>query len=212
MFIGKVLSELRNKKHVTQDQIADILGIKRARYNSWENNIARPDIDMISKLADYHNVSVDYLLGRTSINTPEISPVVQSHINASGGIPLVGIICAGDGLLAQQNIEEYVHYPLPHKKNPDFALRVKGNSMINAGIEDGDIVFMRKAKWAEYNGQIVAAIINGEEGTLKRIKWSLEQPQISLIPENDEYSIIEVVPNDVIICGVYAGHFKPEKE
>lgn len=212
MFIGKVLSELRNKRHLTQDQIADILGIKRARYNSWENNIARPDIDMISKLADYHNVSVDYLLGRTSISTPEISPVVQSHMIGSGGIPLVGTICAGDGLLAQENIEEYVHYPLPHKNNPDFALRVQGNSMINAGIEDGDIVFMRKAKWAEYNGQIVAAIINGEEGTLKRIKWSVEQPQISLIPENDDFSIIEVVPNDVIICGVYAGHFKPEKE
>jgi SOS-response transcriptional repressor LexA/DNA-binding XRE family transcriptional regulator len=127
-------------------------------------------------------------------------------------IPLVGTICAGDGLLAYQNIEDHVFYPLKgSKKNPDFALHVKGESMVGAGIEDGDIVFLKQSPWAEYNGQIVAAIINGEDGTLKRMKWTEGSPKIQLLPENDMFEPIEVWPNEVQICGVYVGHFKPEK-
>lgn len=68
MKIGDRLTQLRNKKGLTQDQIADALGVKRARYNSWENNIAKPDIEMIAKLAAFHKVTSDYLLGvNTSI-------------------------------------------------------------------------------------------------------------------------------------------------
>ena len=85
--------------------------------------------------------------------------------------------------------------------------------MLGAGIEDGDIVYFKKASWADYNGQIVAALINDQEdGTLKRIRWSADSPLIRLEPENDKYNVIEVLPNQVTICGVYMGHFKPERE
>ncbi|MDU0200135.1 helix-turn-helix domain-containing protein [Paenibacillus sp. MAH-36] len=67
MKIGQRLTELREKKGLTQDQMAEVLGIKRARYNSWENNIAKPDIDFIDKLADFHKVSSDSILGRNHI-------------------------------------------------------------------------------------------------------------------------------------------------
>ncbi|SLJ92783.1 MULTISPECIES: helix-turn-helix domain-containing protein [unclassified Paenibacillus] len=63
MKIGDKLTQLRNKKTYTQDQMAELLDIKRARYNAWENNISKPDIEMIAKLAAIHNVSVDFLLG-----------------------------------------------------------------------------------------------------------------------------------------------------
>lgn len=69
MEIGKTLASLRNNRGLTQDQIADILGIKRARYNSWENDIAKPNADMLNKLAEFFDVSVDFLLGR---NTEEL--------------------------------------------------------------------------------------------------------------------------------------------
>jgi len=72
---------------------------------------------------------------------------------------------------------------------------------------------MRQSPWADYNGQIVAAIIKDhEEGMLKRIKWSSDSPFIQLVPENDKYETKEVRPNEVLICGVYMGHFKPERE
>ncbi|MCY9542225.1 LexA family transcriptional regulator, partial [Paenibacillus alvei] len=69
--------------------------------------------------------------------------------------------------------------------------------------------FLRKASWAEFNGQIVAVIINGEEGSLKRISWSEGTPRFTLSPENEAYQSVEVSPNELIICGVYAGHFRP---
>ncbi|MDH6371807.1 transcriptional regulator with XRE-family HTH domain [Paenibacillus sp. PastF-3] len=71
MRIGQTLTELRIKKGWTQDQIAEELGIKRARYNAWENNIAKPDIEFVDKLAEIHKVSTDFILGRSMNNIPE---------------------------------------------------------------------------------------------------------------------------------------------
>ncbi|MES1045321.1 helix-turn-helix transcriptional regulator [Bacillus sp. Gen3] len=65
MKIGKTLAALRNKRGLTQDQIAEILDIKRARYNSWENDIAKPGIEMLDKIADFYGVKTDYILGRS---------------------------------------------------------------------------------------------------------------------------------------------------
>ncbi|WFR60830.1 S24 family peptidase [Paenibacillus amylolyticus] len=125
-------------------------------------------------------------------------------------IPLIGTICAGNGLIPTEAIEEYVNYPFVNSQQPDYALRVKGDSMSGAGIADGDIVFLRKGSWAEFNGQIVAALVNEEDGSLKRMKWSEGSPKITLSPENEAYQSVEVMPNEVTICGVYAGHYKPE--
>ncbi|ODA40377.1 helix-turn-helix transcriptional regulator [Desulfosporosinus sp. BG] len=60
--IGDILTELRNKRGLTQDQMADALDVKRPRYNSWENNIAKPDIEMLQKIAKFHNVTPNYIL------------------------------------------------------------------------------------------------------------------------------------------------------
>lgn len=74
MKIGKILTDLRKKRGLTQDQMADILDVKRARYNSWENDIAKPNIEMLNRIADFHGVETDYILGRSSsldyTNTP----------------------------------------------------------------------------------------------------------------------------------------------
>ncbi|EHQ92103.1 helix-turn-helix domain-containing protein [Desulfosporosinus youngiae] len=60
--IGEILAELRNRRGLTQDQMAEALNVKRPRYNSWENNIAKPDIEMLQKIAKFHNVTPDYIL------------------------------------------------------------------------------------------------------------------------------------------------------
>lgn len=128
-------------------------------------------------------------------------------------VPLVGKICAGDGILANSNIEDYVCYPFPSKKQPDFALEVKGDSMKDAGIENGDIVYFKKSDWADYNGQIVAVVLNDcNEGMLKRLKWTEGTPLMTLKPENANYEEKQVRPSEILVCGVYMGHFKPFKE
>lgn len=166
----------------------------------------------------------DYVSGRTLISPGNLQKIAdalnvpKSDINTAfkkarpNSIPIIGTICAGEGLLAEQNIEEYINFPLVDSRQPDYALRVKGDSMTGAGIESGDIVYMRYTQWADYNGQIVAALINSDEdGTLKRIKWTEGSPNIQLLPENNKHKVIEVLPNQIKVCGVYMGHFRPEK-
>lgn len=108
---------------------------------------------------------------------------------ARGGIrevPLVGRIAAGSPILAEQDIEEV--YPLPTSlvgKEPVFMLEVKGDSMIDAGILDGDLVVVRRQQDAD-NGDIVAALIDGEEATVKRLRKG--DGRVTLIAENPEYA------------------------
>ncbi len=166
----------------------------------------------------------DYVNGKTLIppgNLQKIADslnVLKTDINSSfkkapsyKSIPLIDRIFAGEGLLAEQNVEGYIQYPFQDSRQPDYALKVKNDSMVGAGIESGDIVFIRYAQWADYNGQIVAALINDDqEGTLKRIKWSEGSPLIKLTPGNSKHKVIEVLPNQVRVFGVYMGHFRPE--
>ncbi|MBO5564106.1 MAG: transcriptional repressor LexA [Lachnospiraceae bacterium] len=104
-------------------------------------------------------------------------------------IPVVGRIAAGEPILADQNIEQY--FPVPAEMIPQgtsFAMRVHGDSMINAGIFDGDLLFANSADTAE-NGEIVVALID-EEATVKR--FYKEKDRIRLQPENDSMDPIYV--------------------
>ncbi|MCY8045737.1 helix-turn-helix domain-containing protein [Bacillus haynesii] len=72
MSLGKNLKRLRSQRGLSQYQVADKLEIQRGRYNSWENDIAKPSVEMLNKIADFYNVGVDFLLGRTD---------EKSHLN-----------------------------------------------------------------------------------------------------------------------------------
>lgn len=94
-------------------------------------------------------------------------------------VPLVGQIACGTPILAEQNITDYVD--LPGHIRADFALTCKGESMIGAGIRDGDVVYIRQQAEVE-NGQIAAVMVGDEEATLKR--FYLEDGVIQLVSEN----------------------------
>ena len=94
-------------------------------------------------------------------------------------LPLVGEIAAGGPLLAEEHIEEYV--PMPSSTKGDFLLRVKGDSMIEAGILDGDFVIVVQQP-AATNGDIVVVGIPGGEATVKH--WSLKSGVVTLTPAN----------------------------
>ena len=114
---------------------------------------------------------------------------MQEMIN----LPLVGQVTAGEPILAQQNIQEYI--PLPAqliKGNDTFLLKVKGESMINAGILNNDYVVVDKGSTAS-NSQIVVALVNKESATVKR--FFKEEDHIRLQPENDTMEPI-IVPQD----------------
>jgi len=104
-------------------------------------------------------------------------------------IPVLGTIAAGQPILAEENFEEEILVDESSiGKGKFFALKVKGDSMINAGINQGDLVIIRRQPVAE-NGEIVAALLDNE-ATIKRLK--MDNGRVFLLPENEKYSPIEV--------------------
>lgn len=101
----------------------------------------------------------------------------------SAAVPVIGTVTAGQPVTAFEDITGYVNFEVPnHDPNELFALKIKGESMINAGILDGDIVIVQKDTYAE-NGDIVVAFIDGEDATVKR--FYKEDGKYRLQPEND---------------------------
>jgi repressor LexA len=123
-------------------------------------------------------------------------------------LPLVGEIAAGGPLLAEQNIEDYLAVPEPLSRGgEEFLLRVKGDSMENAGILDGDIVVVQRRQDAR-NGEIVVALAGDDESaddaTVKR--FFREDGRIRLQPEND--SLEPIYADHVQILGKVIGVFR----
>ncbi len=112
-----------------------------------------------------------------------------------GALPLVGAVAAGGPKLAEDLIEDWVQSPFAG----DFMLRVTGDSMIGAGILDGDLVVVRRAQTAD-DGEIVVAQIE-DEATVKRLRRS--GGHVELMPENDAYA--PIVVDEVTVLGVVVG-------
>ena len=107
------------------------------------------------------------------------------------GLPVVGRVAAGNPILAEENIEDRVDLPAGFfQPRADYLLRVRGDSMINAGIFDGDLLAVHKTQQAT-NGQIVVARIE-DEVTVKRFQRTRKRDHIMLLPENDDYEPIDV--------------------
>ena len=108
-------------------------------------------------------------------------------------LPLVGRVAAGSPILAQEHIEQsYAVEPSIFQKQPDYLLKVRGMSMRNIGIMDGDLLAVKQAKEAK-NGQIVVARL-GDEVTVKRFRRTKDL--IELLPENPDFKIIVVEPGE----------------
>ena len=97
-------------------------------------------------------------------------------------VPLIGSIACGEPILAEENIEGFL--TMPGDVGADFCLRCKGDSMINARIFDGDIVYIRQQPQVE-DGEIAAVMVGDDEATLKRVR--LFSDHIILEPENPQY-------------------------
>ena len=116
------------------------------------------------------------------------------------GLPLVGQVAAGQPILADENIEEYLEAPeLAGAEDGDFLLRVRGDSMKDVGILDGDVVVVQRQDGAA-NGQIVVALV-GDEATVKR--FFRERDHVRLQPENSEHEPIR--DREVTVLGRVIG-------
>lgn len=175
-YIGTRLRYLRKQDNITQQQLADSIGVAKSTISMYENGQREPDFETLEALADYFNVEMStFFPGGNQI--PGILP-----LPASKSYPLLGEIACGTPILAEENIAEYVQFP--DDLNADFCLRCRGDSMVEARIHDGDIVFIRQQPEVE-NGEIAAVLI-GEETTLKRVYRSGDT--LTLVAANSTYA------------------------
>lgn len=163
------IKELRKANKYTQENLAkelrDRFDLKTDRVTvaRWETDYQTPEMYTISCLAKIFNVTIDYLNG-SSINNIYTIKNIEPMPNMVK-VPLLGDIACGEPITAEENIETYLN--MPEEIKGTFALRCKGDSMINARIFDGDIVFIREQPDVE-TGEIAAVLIDNE-ATLKRV-------------------------------------------
>lgn len=202
-----VYKEQRKKLNLTQAELAQRLFIDQTTVSKWELGKAIPDQKMLPKLATLFNVSVDYLLGRENHTTIDTTPRAakikdlaikdEVELNDFYPVPLLGSVVAGVPIESQEDLEGYVYISFKPKEEY-FALRVHGESMINAGIRDNSILIVHKQPYANC-GDIVVAMLNGEQ-TVKRFK--MYGDNIFLMPENPAFEPIPVLKGaDFLILG-----------
>ena len=134
----------------------------------------------------------------------EAGSAVMDTVTPAPGLPLLGRISAGTGMLAEENIEDYVDVPdVIGSQDGDYILEVNGESMKNAGIMDGDYVIVHPQPVAN-NGEIVVAMLDEEEATVKRL--FKESDHLRLQPENDEMD--PIISTDAEVIGKVIGVFR----
>ena len=173
---SRKLSRLLSDRGITQAELAELMGVAPSSVSSWCNGEKMPRMDKIEWIARNFNIMKTELLEEF---TPPENILLLKKMKK---VPLIGQIACGTPILAEENITDYVD--LPGHIRADYALTCKGDSMINAGIRDGDIVYIRKQEEVE-NGQIAAVVVGDDEATLKR--FYLVDGIVTLNAENPTY-------------------------
>lgn len=168
------LKELRKARKLTLEALAEALGTSKQTIHRYENGvIANIPHSKVAELARVLEVSPGELMGW------DISKGVGAR-----RLPMLGSIACGEPVFAAEDRGEYLSVSVDTEA--DFCLRAKGDSMIGARIYDGDVVFI-KAQDTVSDGEIAAVII-GDEATLKRVYYRPEDGKLILSPENPAYA------------------------
>ena len=191
MSLGSRIKQLREDKELSQVELAKILGVTDKAVSTWENDLKVPRMGTLKSLAKYFGVTKSYIIEGTEFKQNTGIPIITTV-----KVPLLGNIACGSPVLAVENIEDYID--MDKSVHADFALRCKGDSMINARILDGDIVYIRKQDNIE-NGEIAAVLIDEctsvSEATLKRVY--IYDDKIRLCAENPQYKDRVFFENDM---------------
>lgn len=189
--LSTVLKQRRKELGLTLLQIADAVGVTEATVQRWESgSIKSVRYEKLGKLADVLKVPPAALMGWD--NTPSTLPSNVFSLRPMGKVPLVGQIACGVPILAEENITDYVD--LPGHIRADYALTCRGDSMVGAGIRDGDIVYILQQEEVE-NGQIAAVLVDEDEATLKR--FYLDRGVVQLVAENPSVPPMVFIGEDI---------------
>ena len=183
MPIGDRVKELRLKKGLTQEALAEKLGYKSKSSVAHIENGRDIPRSMIVQLSEILDTTPAYLMGWEDSEGSLFNKYDNIHPIQLKKIPLLGEIACGEPIWADENKEHYVMADMDI--DADFCLTAKGDSMVNARINNGDIVFIKQMPLVQ-NGEIAAVIIDNE-ATLKRVYYYPDKNKLVLNPENPAY-------------------------
>ncbi|MDD6308548.1 MAG: transcriptional repressor LexA [Clostridia bacterium] len=173
---GTRLRSLMHENHDTVYSVAEYLGMKPSTVSRYTNGLYVPKAPTLDALARRYGVNAGWLMGER-----EMQQCIEDKTEPRL-VPILGVVAAGIPIWAEENLEGYT--AVDADDHVDFVLRVKGDSMINARIYDGDLVYVRKQPDVE-NGEIAVVMVDNE-ATVKRIyKYA---NMIVLRPENSAFS------------------------
>lgn len=168
------LKILREKKQITQQQLADKLKISRSTIGMYENGSREPDFETLELIADFFNINMDRLIGNLNPNIKRM-------------IPVLGLVRAGIPMDAVEHIIDYEEIGEDMARQGEFfGLQIKGDSM-EPKISEGDVVIVRKQPDVE-SGEIAIVLVNGDEATIKKVQKF--NGGINLIPSNPAYDVM----------------------
>ncbi len=181
MSIGELIHNKRKELNLTLEEVGKAVGVSKSTVKKWETGyISNMKRDKISLLANVLQIDPTKLIGNTD-NNSDIEKKYSNIISVKKiKLPLLGEIACGKPIYADEQHEIYVD--VDNDYGADFCLKANGESMINAGIDNGDIVLIKEMSMVN-NGEIAAVIIE-DEATLKRVYYYPEKGKLILNPEN----------------------------
>lgn len=206
MGIPDNIKKLRVTHGLTQSELGKIAGVSDKAIWTWENGTAEPRMGAIQKIADHFNIKKSDLIEDHSTE-PDLAGITNISFPASRPIPILGDICAGEGTWCEENFEG--HFFIDSSVKADFCVRVRGDSMVEAGIQDGDLAFIKRT-YDYKDGKIYAVRINSDcEAVLKKVFW--QDDTIILNPCNAEYKPIVTDSEGVSVVGECIGVYHSTK-
>lgn len=195
----------RKLRGISQEALADKLGYKSfTTIQKWEDGTSSPPIGTVKKVAEILGVTIEELTSDDNHSSePDVTGITNLLTPASRPIPILGDVCAGEGTWCEENFEG--HFFIDSSVKADFCVRVRGDSMIDAGIFNGDLAFIKKT-YDYTNGKIYAVRINSDcEAVLKKVFW--QEDTIILNPCNADYEPIVTDAEGMTVIGECVGVF-----
>lgn len=204
MTIGERIREIRKSKGMTQKQVAEQLGITIGAYSHYENGTRELDVLKVKALSKIFGISGDELID-TGFQNPVPDGVIDIKDLKWKKVPVLGSMAAGDPIEDPEFPGEYCDAP----KEADFALKVKGDSMIPTYL-DGDVVFIRKCPDLPHNGSICAVAVDNEAALKHVFRYS---DHVMLTSDNQLYEpmMYSFAEHSIRILGVPVGFLRMYK-
>ena len=191
---------------LSQSELCDKADINKGALSSYLSGRYFPKQIALEKLSSVLNVSISYLMGfDVSTSESSVNQSLPSNIMVPAGrqIPILGTICAGNGIHCEENFEGY--FLVDRSIKADYCLRVKGDSMIDANIYDGDVAFLRK-DFDFIDGEIYAVCYGAEESASLKKLYKVDNKML-LQPRNSGYTAVFIDVDDVVIVGECIGTY-----